>query len=335
MTEFAAPLAFIAFLALGARIAMLLRDRRRRNSGFVYSSNDLAAAGPTLRTRASWIPFVLEMIGWVLLIVALARPQRIITTSADDRFGIDLVIALDGSGSMAAEDFRPRNRFTVARDLISEFITRRGNDRIGIVTFGSRAATRVPITFDHDMARRILDEARIGDNGDGTAIGHAIATGVNRLRSSESRSRVLILVTDGVNNSGSIDPVAAAALATRFGIRIYTIGVGSRGEVPIPVKVQSRITGEIETVYHIIRADLDEPMLSGIAKETGGRYFRAVDQDALGSVLDTIDKLEKSRLTAPKRRNIDERFRTPLAAGFLVVLLAVILGETLWLKLPA
>lgn len=335
MTEFAAPLAFITLLALAARIAMLLRDRRRRNSEFVYSSTDLAAAGTTFKLRVSWIPFALEMIGWVLLVVALARPQRIITTSADDRFGIDLVIALDGSGSMAAEDFRPLNRFQVARDLISEFITRRGNDRIGIVTFGSRAATRVPITFDHDMARRILEEARIGDNGDGTAIGHAIATGVNRLRSSESRSRVLILVTDGVNNSGSIDPVTAAALATRFGIRIYTIGVGSRGEVPIPVKVQNRFTGEIETVYHVIRADLDEPMLSGIAKETGGRYFRAIDQDALESVLDTIDKLEKSRLTAPKRRNIDERFRPPLAAGFLAVLLAVILGETLWLKLPA
>lgn len=335
MTEFAAPLAFLLLLALAARIALLLRDRRRARNEFVYSSTELAGAGSSLKLRVSWIPFVLEMIGWTLLVVALARPQQIISTAADDRFGIDLVIALDGSGSMAAEDFRPRNRFAVARDLISEFIARRENDRIGIVTFGSRAATRVPITFDHEMARRILEEAQVGDNGDGTAIGHAIATGVNRLRSSESRSRVLILVTDGVNNSGSIDPEAAAALATRFGIRIYTIGVGSRGEVPIPVKVQNRFTGEIETVYHVIRADLDEPMLSGIAEQTGGRYFRAVDQDALGSVLDTIDALEKSRLTAPKRRNIDERYRMPLAAGFFTILLAVMLGETLWLKLPA
>ncbi len=335
MTEFAAPLAFLVLLALAARIALLLRDRRRARNDFVYSSTELAGAGSSLKLRVSWIPFLLEMIGWVLLVVALARPQQISSTAADDRFGIDLVIALDGSGSMAAEDFKPDNRFTVARNLISEFIARRQNDRIGIVTFGSRAATRVPITFDHVMAQRILEEAEVGDNGDGTAIGHAIATGVNRLRSSESRSRVLILVTDGVNNSGSIDPEAAAALATRFGIRIYTIGVGSRGEVPIKVKVQNRFTGEIETVYHVIRADLDEPMLSGIAEQTGGRYFRAVDQDALESVLDTIDTLEKSRLTAPKRRNIDERYRTPLAAGFFTILLAVMLGETLWLKLPA
>ena len=275
------------------------------------------------------------MAGWILLIIALARPQTVVRTSADDRFGIDLVIALDSSGSMAAEDFTPRNRFAVAKDLISEFIQMCGNDRIGVITFGTRAATRVPITFDHAIARKILEDARIGDNGDGTAIGHAIATGVNRLRGSESRSRVLILVTDGVNNSGSIDPVTAAALATRYGIRIYTIGVGSRGEVPIPVKVQNRFTGEIETIYHVIRADIDEPMLSGIAKETGGRYFRAVDQDALQSVLETIDALEKSRLTAPKRRNVDEKFAGPLAAGLGAVLLAVFLGETLWLKLPA
>ena len=335
MTEFAHPEAFLLLLVPVARIAMLIRDRRRQRAAFVYSSLALAGAGPTIRSRSRWIPFVLEMLGWILLIIALARPQTVVRTSADDRFGIDLVIALDSSGSMAAEDFTPRNRFAVAKDLISEFIQMRGNDRIGVITFGTRAATRVPITFDHAIARKILEDARIGDNGDGTAIGHAIATGVNRLRGSESRSRVLILVTDGVNNSGSIDPVTAAALATRYGIRIYTIGVGSRGEVPIPVKVQNRFTGEIETIYHVIRADIDEPMLSGIAKETGGRYFRAVDQDALQSVLETIDALEKSRLTAPKRRNVDEKFAGPLAAGLGAVLLAVFLGETLWLKLPA
>lgn len=335
MTGFAHPVAFVLLLALAGRIAMLIRDRRRERGAFVYSSVALAHERRTIRARSRWIPFVLEMAGWALLIVALARPQTIVKTAADDRFGIDLVIALDASGSMAAEDFTPRNRFVVAKDLISEFIQRRDNDRIGVVTFGTRAATRVPITFDHAIARKILEDAGIGDNGDGTAIGHAIATGVNRLRGSESRSRVLILVTDGVNNSGSIDPVTAAALAARYGIRIYTIGVGSRGEVPIPVKVQNRFTGEIETIYHVIRADIDEPMLSGIAEATGGRYFRAVDPNALQSVLQTIDGLEKSRLTAPKRQRVEEKFAGPLAAGLFTVLLAVFLGETLWLKLPA
>src|SRR4051812_24770745 len=178
---------------------------------------------------------------------ALARPQRVVRMAANDRFGIDIVITLDASGSMAAEDFRPRNRFTVAKDLINDFIARRQDDRIGIVTFGVRAATRVPITFDRQVAQSILERAQVGENGDGTAIGHAIATAVNRLRTSKTRSRIVILVTDGVNNSGSIEPMTAAQLATRLGVKIYTIGVGSRGPVPIPVKRQNPISGEIET----------------------------------------------------------------------------------------
>src|SRR4051794_5012022 len=157
---------------------------------------------------------------------ALARPQRVVRMAANDRFGIDIVITLDASGSMAAEDFKPRNRFAVAKDLIGDFIARRQDDRVGIVTFGGRAATRVPITFDREVAKAILEKAEIGDNGNGTAIGHAIATSVNRLRTSRSRTRVIILVTDGVNNAGSIEPLTAAQLATRSGIRIYTIGVG-------------------------------------------------------------------------------------------------------------
>ena len=146
----------------------------------------------------------------LLLIVALARPQRVIRLAASDRFGIDIVIALDASGSMAAEDFRPRNRFTVAKELIADFIRGRTDDRIGLVTFGSRAATRVPITYDRRITEGILDRSELGEHGNGTAIGHALATAVNRLRTSKTRSRVIILVTDGVNNSGSIDPRVAA-----------------------------------------------------------------------------------------------------------------------------
>src|SRR5262249_9377913 len=197
-------------------------------------------------------PFVLECAAALLMIVALARSQRIVRLATNERYGIDVVIALDASGSMAAEDFRPRNRFAVAKDLINDFIERRTDDRIGIITFGVRAATRVPITFDRDIAQSILANAQGGENGDGTAIGQAIATAGNRLRTSQTRSRIIILVTDGVNNSGSIEPVTAAQLAARFGIKIYTIGVGSRGPVPIPVRRQSPITGEIETVYQLI-----------------------------------------------------------------------------------
>jgi len=255
--------------------------------------------------------------------------------AASDRFGIDIVVALDASGSMAAEDFRPRNRFAVAKELIGDFIRRRIDDRIGIVTFGGRAATRVPITYDREIAERILDRSEVGENGEGTAIGHAIATAVNRLRTSKARSRVIILVTDGVNNAGSIDPLVAADLAARSGVKVYTIGVGSAGPVPMPMKRQNPFTGEIETVYQTMRGELDERTLAAIARTTGGGFFRATDARAMSDVLQRIDQLEKTRLTAPKSEKIDELYVLPLAAGLGLLALSLLGGETLWQKVAA
>jgi Ca-activated chloride channel family protein len=333
--RFGSPLWLLAALLVIARLALFFRDRRARLGAFTFSSLSLVARRRTLRTAFAWLPFALEVAGALLLIVALARPQRVVRTASNDRYGIDIVVALDASGSMAAEDFRPRNRFTVARDLISDFIARRQDDRIGIITFGLRAATRVPITYDRRIAQSLLERAQIGENGDGTAIGHAIATAVNRLRTSKTRSRVIILVTDGVNNSGSVEPMTAAGLAARFGIKIYTIGVGSRGPVPIPVRQQSPITGEIETTYQLIRADIDEPTLNTIARSTGGEYFRATDAEAMSAVLTRIDRLEKTRMTAPKRETVEEQYARPLAAGAGLLSLALLLGETLLRKVAA
>jgi Ca-activated chloride channel homolog len=330
MLRLGEPWMLLALLLVVLRLAILVRDRRRGHGALSYSSFTLLGAG---RVHGAWLPLLFELLGWTLLVVALARPQRVVSTSGDDRYGIDLVIALDSSGSMAAEDFRPRNRFTVAKELISRFVSRRENDRIGIVTFGSRAATRVPITFDRQVARSILEKTQIGENGDGTAIGHGIATSVNRLRGSKARSRVIVLVTDGVNNAGSIEPTTAAALASRYGIRIYAVGVGSRGEVPVPVRVQNRFTGELETIYRMIRGEIDEALLTAIAGTTGGAYFRAVDPNALESVLARIDSLEKSKLPAPRRQSIRELYIAPLAAGVVLVFLGLLLGETVWLKL--
>src|SRR5204863_4481081 len=265
MTGFANLLWLLLVFVVLARILLLALDRRARVGAFGFSSFSLVAPSRGVRAMTSAIPFFLESLALLLLIVALARPQRITRLAAGDRYGIDIVVALDASGSMAAEDFRPRNRFAVAKDLIAEFIRRRQDDRIGIVTFGSRAATRVPITYDRRIAEMILDQAEIGDHGNGTAIGHALATSVNRLRTSKTRSRVVILVTDGVNNSGSIDPIVAAQLAARSGIKVYTIGVGSEGPVPLPVKRQNPFTGQIETIYTHIRGELDEKSLSSIA----------------------------------------------------------------------
>lgn len=335
MIRFANPLWLLLVLAVIGRIALLVRDRRRRLGAFAISSLSIAAPKQSLRAQLAGTPFLLELIAALAIIVALARPQRVTKMASNDRFGIDIVIALDASGSMAAEDFRPRNRFGVAKDLIGDFISRRQDDRIGIVTFGVRAATRVPITFDRDVAQAILNKAQVGENGDGTAIGHAIATSVNRLRTSKARSRVIILVTDGVNNAGSIDPLTAASLAQHYGIRIYTIGVGSRGAVPMPIKRQNAFTGEIETTYQLVRADLDEESLAEIARRTGGAYFRATDARSMSDILQRINQLEKSRLNAPRNEKVEELYARPLEWALLLVALALLAGESVFVKVSA
>ena len=335
MIRFASPLWFAAIAFIVARVVMLVRDRRRKFGAFSFSSLSLVAPSRTLRSVAAGLPFALEIAALILLSVALARPQRVVRAAASDRFGIDIVVTLDSSGSMAAEDFRPRNRFVVAKELIGDFVDGRTNDRIGVVTFGARAVTRVPITFDRGIARAILDRAEIGENGNGTAIGHAIATSVNRLRNSQSRTRVIILVTDGVNNAGSIDPLTAADLAAKYQIKIYAIGVGSEGPVPLPVKRQNPFTGEIETIYQHINGEIDERTLNAVAEKTGGEYYRATDARAMTAILERIDRLEKTRLTAPKTDIVDELYTWPLLSGVALMGLAFLTGETFLLKVPA
>ena len=332
--HFASPWFFLALLFVAWRFIVGLRERLAPHSAFVFSSFLLLPRKRTIRTTFSWLPLVLETAGLTLLVFALARPQHV-TYEAAERFGIDLVVALDASGSMAAEDFLPRNRFSVAQELIAEFIQKRENDRIGLVTFGSRAATRVPITFDRDVVQKILEKTAIGQNGDGTAIGQAIATAVNRLRNSRASTRVILLVTDVVNNAGSVDPRTAAAVAAQLKMKIYAIGVGSKGPVPIPLKVQDQFTGEIRTEYQWIRGEIDEPMLKEITARSGGAYFRAVDRKTLEGVLARIDELEKSRLSAPPRTNVDELFLAPLAWGIALLAVAYLSGESIWMRLPA
>lgn len=332
--KFESPLLLLLLVPVAVRLVVTMVDRRRRLGAFRYSALSILERGGGLRAATSFLPPLVEAAALALLVVALARPQEVEAISAERR-GIDIVIALDASGSMAAEDFQPRNRFDVAKELVAQFIGMRENDRIGVVTFGASAATRVPVTFDKGAAREVLQSAEIGQNGDGTAIGMALATAVNRLRTSPARSRVIVLLTDGVHNAGAISPPAAAELAARAGIRIYAIGIGSYGPVRAPVRMQNPFTGEIETVYQMIRADLDEPMLRGVAHSTGGSYYRATDERALASVLRTIDRLETSRLAAPPDVVVDELYPPYLLGGLLLLVLGLLAGETLWMRLPA
>ena len=335
MIAFASPWWFLGLLLIAGRIALVIRDRRRAFAAFTYSSNTLVSPKTTLRARLAGLPFFLELLALTLIVVSLARPQRITTLASNERFGIDIVIALDASGSMAAEDFQPRNRFVVARELISDFIRRRNDDRIGIVTFGARAVTRVPITYDREAAYAVLERAEVGENGNGTAIGHAIATAVNRLKGSRSRSRVVILVTDGVNTSGSMEPIPAATIAAKFGVKVYTIGVGSEGTVPMPVRRINPRTGDVQIFYQNIRGEIDEATLRRIAEMTGGEYFRATDERALSQVLLRIDQLEKSRLSGPRNQKVDELYLRPLLSGLWMLLAALLLGETWMQKVSA
>lgn len=330
---FASPLWFALLAIVALRLALAWRDRRRGEGAFRYSSLSLVTAPPSLRTATSWLPLALEIAGMTLLVIALARPQEV-ERVVEDRRGVDIVVALDASGSMAAVDFQPRNRFEVAKEMVGRFVDLRVDDRIGVVTFGQRAATRVPVTFDRSAAQSVLREAEIGENGDGTAIGTAIATAVNRLRTSPARSRVIILLTDGINNAGSIQPATAAEIARDLGIRLYAVGVGSYGPVPVPIRVQDPLTGEIETIYQNHFLDLDDELLRRIAQLTGGEYFRATDERALAEVLATINRLEKSRLAAPPDVVAKEKYRPSLLAGFALLALALLTGETLWMRLP-
>lgn len=334
MNRLAAPEWLFALVPLALWCAWAIVSHRRRVAAFRISSLELAGSKRGALARLAWLPSALTVCGLALLVFALARPQRVFTFSTERR-GIDIVVALDSSGSMGAEDFRPRNRFTVAKQLIARFVEKRVDDRIGIVTFGARAATRVPVSFDHRLVVAALEKCDLGDHGDGTAIGHAIATSVNRLKSSRAKSRVVILLTDGINNAGSIDPVTAAELARKLGIRIYTIGVGSRGIVQMPIRVQNRLTGEVETVYRPMRADLDEAMLTSIAESTGAAYFRATDERALESIFARIDEMERTSLEAPRTTSVDELYETPLAIGLALLAIALLAGETVWMRLPA
>jgi Ca-activated chloride channel family protein len=301
-TTFANPEFLWGLLLIPALVYWYMRRHRRLASDLRYSS--LAAfdgATPTWRERLHHVPMILRMIVLAAIIVGLARPQT--SSQGEDIYteGIDIAMVLDISGSMLAEDFHP-NRIHAAKVVAEDFVKGRSHDRIGLVIFAGQSFTQCPMTLDYRVLTSLLKQVKPGMVEDGTAIGMAIAQGVNRLKDGKAKSKVMILLTDGVNNRGEIDPVTAAQIAQTFAIRIYTIGVGTVGEAPYPVQTPFGIR------YQNVPVDVDEKTLTTIANLTGGQYFRAKNNRALKEIYNEIDKLEKTRIEVKSYRSYTERF---------------------------
>lgn len=320
---------FLWFLAIIPLLAIWYVFRHQRQTSDIrFSSLDpFVGIRPTLKERLRHLPFILRMLVVSLLIVGLARPQ---TSSSGENIyteGIDIAMVLDISGSMLAEDLRP-NRIEAAKQVAQEFIEGRPNDRIGLVIFAGESFTQCPMTLDHRVLNNLIGQVKSGMVEDGTAIGLAIAQGVNRLKDGEAKSRVMILLTDGVNNRGEIDPLTATQIAQTFGIRIYAIGVGTNGEAPYPVQTPFGIR------YQNVPVDVDEKTLREVAATTGGKYFRATDNRSLREIYAEIDELEKTRIEVKAYRSYAELFYGWALAGLVGLLLEVALSRTLLRKLP-
>ena len=327
--EFADPALLWLLLAVPALGWWYFRRRARRGGSLVYS--DLAAVRRAdARRGGRWrhvLP-VLRLLALVALVVAFARPRAGVTTEDILTEGIDIVLVLDISSSMLAEDLEP-NRIDAAKQVAADFVSGRRNDRIGLVVFAGQAFTQVPLTLDYGVVRDLMDELDVGMVEDGTAVGMGLATAVKRLNESVAESKVVVLLTDGRNNRGEIDPLTAAQMAQALGVRVYTIGAGSRGTARVPV--DDPLLGRR---YATVRVDVDEETLAEVAATTGGRYFRATDAESLASIYREIDELETTEIEVRNFTRYTELFHVPLAAGLLLLLVEAGLANTVLRKLP-
>lgn len=269
-----------------------------------------------------------------LMLLALLRPQKGEGLEELRGEGIDLMLALDVSGSMKALDFLPRNRLEGAKLAAKEFIKKRTSDRIGLVVFGGQSYTQAPLTLDHEQLATLLDQVHIGIVEDGTAIGLAISSCVNRLKTSETKGKVIILFTDGINNAGEIDPLAAAQLAKYFGVKVYTIGAGKTGFSLYPAEEGETDELLSEPKYVRVRNELDENQLRAIAAVTGGRYFRVEDTLSLEKTFQEIDRLERVGVTSRRYKQVVELFPYLLWPAVVLLVLDIVLRNTLFLKIP-
>lgn len=331
MAYFAHPWLLLLLAAIPLLIRHYLR-RTREGSGSLRFASTIALEGVRLpwTVHARHVLFAMEMLALGLIIVALARPREGLEEEEILTQAVDIIIALDRSGSMAAEDFAPRNRLFVAKLVTGRFVEGLRHDRVGLVDFAARALTRCPLTLDYGLVLNTINNVALaGADEDGTAIGNALAACLNRLRNSEARSKVIILVTDGVNNRGEIQPLDAAEIARTLGVKIYTIGIGSQGTARVPVDDPN-----YGRVYVDIQVEIDEPSLKKIAELTAGIYYRATDRPSLETIFEEIGRLEKTRIQVRTYTRYREHFAAFLAPALGLVLLGTVAGFTRFLKLP-
>jgi len=319
-------------LGLLGLIPVLLWVRFRRSSAGAtlrYSrAADVRAAG---RGAARWprrIPTGLRVLALVAFVVALARPQTGIATENVLTEGIDIVLVIDVSSSMLAEDLEP-NRIEAAKAVASDFVAGRVHDRLGLVAFAGQAFTQAPLTFDYGVVRSLLGELEPGMIEDGTAVGMGLATAVKRLEASRAASKVIVLLTDGRSNRGEIGPITAARMARALGVRVYTIGAGSQGTARVPVR--DPLGG---TRYATMRVDIDEPTLREVAEITDGRYFRATDTESLAAIYAEIDELERTEIEVENFTRFGEEFPVALGVGVLLLMAELVLSQTVLRTLP-
>jgi Ca-activated chloride channel family protein len=304
----------------------LLRQQKVTASVRMPGLQSFAEAGTTFRLILRHILFALRIIAITLLIIVLARPQKTDKYQDVTTEGIDIVLTQDISGSMLSRDFKP-DRLEAAKNIATEFISGRPYDRIGLVVFSGVSFTQCPLTTDHAVLINLLREIQSGMIEDGTAIGMGLATAVNRIKDSQAKSKVIILLTDGVNNRGEIAPETAAEIAKTFGIRVYTIGVGTQGMAPYPVQTPFGIQ------YQDIPVEIDEAILQKIAETTGGKYFRATDNDSLEKIYKEIDKLEKSKIDVKQFIRKEEKYLLPALFAFCLLMLELAARTTIFKNL--
>jgi len=330
MFRFANPEFLFLLLILPVMLFWYLRRSLRSRSTVRYSDIALIKeVGTSSRQRYRHLLFLLRLAALALMIIAFARPQAGSREEEMITEGIDIVLSMDISSSMLAEDFQPKNRLEAAKLVAADFIKGRSNDRIGMVVFAGQSFTQCPLTLDYGILLKFLEEIHIGQIEDGTAIGMGLGTSINRLRDSKAKSKVVILLTDGQNNRGELDPITAARIAKSFNIRVYTIGAGSKGEALYPV--DDPIFGRR---YVRMPVNIDEELLRRVADITGGQYFRATDKSSLERIYKEISEMEKTKIEVKQYTRYRELFFRYLIAALILLALEVILGNTVFRKIP-